>query len=241
MYTGIAEVSCLPLRVDSKIMVACKPSPTRPPVADPTPMNTDQASLRTQLREQMRLQRSNLSPQQRMAAAQGLRRVLDTLPIFHGARHIGGYWARHGEVPLNLALAGIQQREQHYWLPRVQPQRQLEFARWRSGDEVVANRFGIPEPGDGADTMPPQNMDILLVPLLAFDASGNRLGMGGGYYDTTLAFLHSVPRPAKPLLVGIAHAFQQVEQLQPQAWDVPLDMVATENQLFDCTSKRSAK
>lgn len=210
-------------------------------MADPPPMNADEASRREQLREQMRLQRKSLNPQQRMSAAQGLRRVLDTLPLFHKAHHIGGYWACQGEVPLNLALAGIQQREQHYWLPRVQPQRQLEFAQWRSGDAVAANRFGIPEPDADAKIISANNLDLILLPLLAFDAAGNRLGTGGGYYDTTLAFLRSVPRPAKPFLIGIGYALQHVEQLAAQEWDVPLDMIATEQQLINCTHERSAE
>ncbi len=222
-------------------MVAFNLLLTSPPVADPIPMNTDETGRRAQLRQDMRLQRTDLNPHQRMSAAQGLRRVLDSLPAFHEARHIGGYWACQGEVPLNLALARIQQREQHYWLPRVRPQRQLEFAQWRSGDDVVANRFGIPEPGSDAEIISARDLDLVLVPLLAFDAAGNRLGTGGGYYDATLAFLHSVLRPAKPLLIGIGYAFQQVEQLAAQEWDVPLDMIATEQQLINCTQERSAE
>ncbi|MGB8715268.1 MAG: 5-formyltetrahydrofolate cyclo-ligase [Rhodanobacteraceae bacterium] len=211
-----------------------------PPVADPTPSTADD-SVRANLRRTMRARREALSPQQRIAAAQGLRHVLDTSAAFCQARNIGGYWACAGELPLNLALASVQQRRQHYWLPRVQPGRQLEFAEWHSGDPVLANRFGIPEPAADAAALAAADMDVLLLPLLAFDATGNRLGTGGGFYDRTLAFLKSSPRPAKPLLIGIGYGFQQVEQLAAEDWDIPLDAVATETQLIECAHQRSAE
>ncbi len=221
-------------------MVACTMPLATPTVADPTPRTADD-NARARLRRDMRAQRQALSPQQRMAAAQGLRHVLDTSDAFCRARNIGGYWACAGELPLNLALASVQQRQQDYWLPRVQPGRVLDFARWRSGDAVLANRFGIPEPGADAAGLAAADMDVLLLPLLAFDATGNRLGTGGGFYDRTLAFLKSSPRPAKPLLIGIGYQFQQVEQLAAEDWDIPLDAVATDTQLIACTNQRSAE
>ena len=75
-----------------------------------------------------------------------------------------------------------------------------------------------------------------VLPLLAFDGRGNRLGTGGGWYDTTFSFLREQPRPARPLLVGVAYAFQQVDALPAESWDVPLDYVATDTALVDCTA-----
>lgn len=222
------------------IMTACTPPISIPPVAEPIP-GTNLTARRTQLRQTMRARRRQLDPPQRMAAARGVRRVLDTVPALQAARRIGGYWACQGEVPLNFVLATVQQRGQRYWLPRVKPQHRLEFAQWSSGDTVLANRYGIPEPGPEAGIMPIADLDVLLLPLLAFDASGNRLGTGGGYYDRALSFVLAEPRPAKPVLIGIAYAFQQVEELEAQDWDVPLDMVATEQQLIDCIKQRSSK
>jgi 5-formyltetrahydrofolate cyclo-ligase len=100
---------------------------------------------------------------------------------------------------------------------------------------VQANRFGIPEPQlPAAQQWQPEALDAVLVPLLAFDRHGNRLGSGAGYYDRSFAFLGTRrPRPA-PLLIGVAYAMQEVERLAIEPWDVPLDYIATEAELIEC-------
>ena len=75
----------------------------------------------------------------------------------------------------------------------------------------------------------------MLVPLLGFDRSGHRLGFGGGFYDTSFAFLRTGERPREPLLVGIAYAAQELAEFAPEAWDVRLDFIATERELIDCS------
>ena len=74
-----------------------------------------------------------------------------------------------------------------------------------------------------------------LFPLLGFDRRGNRLGSGAGYYDRTFAFLRELQRPAQPILVGIGYHFQEVAAMSPNAWDVPMDFIATDRELIDCT------
>jgi 5-formyltetrahydrofolate cyclo-ligase len=75
----------------------------------------------------------------------------------------------------------------------------------------------------------------VLVPLVGFDRRGNRLGSGGGWYDRSFAFLRDVPRPARPILVGIGYHFQEVEKLDAQPWDIPMDFIATDRELIACT------
>jgi 5-formyltetrahydrofolate cyclo-ligase len=105
---------------------------------------------------------------------------------------------------------------------------------------VHANRYGIPEPElPEAALIEPDAMDVVLVPLLAFDRHGMRLGTGGGYYDRSFAFLQQRERPTRPLLIGIGYAFQEVEMLVAEAWDVRLDFVATEAELIQCTTTSS--
>jgi len=70
------------------------------------------------------------------------------------------------------------------------------------------------------------------MPLLGFDNEGSRLGMGGGYYDRALSFKHSEEQPSKPLLIGLAYSFQQIEGLQSDTWDVPLDVIITEETII---------
>ena len=103
----------------------------------------------------------------------------------------------------------------------------LAFAPWRAGDPLVSNRYGIPEPDvRPSSLLSPEDMDLVVLPLVGFDLAGNRLGMGAGWYDRSFAFRRT--RPAPPWLVGAAFSHQQSEALDRQAWDVPVDAVCTE-------------
>ncbi|TAN06212.1 MAG: 5-formyltetrahydrofolate cyclo-ligase [Rhodanobacteraceae bacterium] len=187
------------------------------------------------LRARMSVRRNELDAKQRIVAAAGVLHSLEALPEFMTDRNVAGYWAIRGELPLNLAVASLARRDQHYFLPVLGESRQLHFAEYATGAPVVHNRFGIPEPDVPANQcLPPQDMDVILLPLLAFDRHGHRLGTGGGWYDTNLAFLRDAQRPASPLLVGIGYAFQQVEAIPTEPWDVPLDYLATDEGLLAC-------
>jgi 5-formyltetrahydrofolate cyclo-ligase len=96
------------------------------------------------------------------------------------------------------------------------------------------NRFGIPEPCVPARALVrAQLLDLILVPLVAFDASGNRLGMGGGYYDRSLAFVAQRQHWRKPHVVGLAYEFQRVARMPANAWDVPLAAVVTNRSWYN--------
>jgi len=174
-----------------------------------------------------------------MSAAQGLRRSLEQLPEYLTDARVAGYWASHGELPLNLVIPPLAARGQQFLLPVIGKGKHLRFAPWQSGDEVQPNRYGIPEPVEPGELLEPFQLDLVFVPLLGFDRRGNRLGHGGGYYDRSFAFLNEQVRPTEPLLVGIAYAFQELPQVEEEAWDVPLDFIATERELIDCSSSDS--
>jgi 5-formyltetrahydrofolate cyclo-ligase len=188
------------------------------------------------MRGDLAQRRRQLSPAERIAAAQGLRSSLEQLPEFLTDARVAGYWATGGELPLNIAIGGLIERGQHFYLPIIDSDRRLRFVPWRSGEDVEPNRLGIPEPVNQAATTLPHDLDLVLVPLLGFDRKGNRLGFGGGYYDRSFSFLQTVQRPAKPMLVGIGYAFQEVDQIETADWDISLDYIATENELIDCTA-----
>ncbi len=115
-------------------------------------------------------------------------------------------------------------------LPRVGAAGQMEFHRFNDGDEVQNNRFGIAEPHARAPLIEAPALDVVLVPLVAFDPLGHRLGMGGGFYDRYLPRL----TPDTPL-IGVAFACQQHHEALPsQAWDVPLHAVVTETAVLEC-------
>lgn len=197
--------------------------------------HVDVNAQRRDLRQQLAERRRALPPAERIAAAQGLRRSLEQLPEYFTDARVAGYWASHGELPLNLVIPPLATRGQQFLLPVIGAGRKLRFAPWKAGDQVQPNRYGIPEPVDPPELFEPFQIDLVLVPLLGFDRRGNRLGHGGGYYDRGFAFLNEQVRPTEPLLVGIAYDFQELEIVNEEPWDVPLDFVATDRELIDCT------
>jgi 5-formyltetrahydrofolate cyclo-ligase len=196
----------------------------------------DALAQRREFRQQLADRRRALPAPARIVAAQGLRRSLEQLPEYFTDGRVAGYWASHGELPLNLVIPPLATRGQHFLLPLVGEDKRLHFARWQLGDAVQANRYGIPEPVEPGELLEPSQLDLVFVHLLGFDRRGNRLGYGGGYYDRSFAFLNEQVRPAEPLLVGIAYAFQELPQVDEQEWDVPLDFIATDRELIDCTT-----
>lgn len=194
----------------------------------------DALAQRRELRQSLAERRRALSPAQRIAAAQGLRRSLDQLPEYLTDQRVAGYWATQGELPLNLVIPPLFNRGQQFLLPVIGEGQRLSFAPWKSGEDVQPNRFGIPEPVAADGHLEPDQIELVLVPLLGFDRRGHRLGYGGGYYDRSFAFLKGQKRPTEPLLVGIGYAFQEVPRLEEADWDIALDFIATEHELIDC-------
>ena len=169
---------------------------------------------RRELRADLVQRRRQLKPAERVAAAQGLRHSLEQLPEFLTDKHVAGYWATGGELPLNMAIAPLAERGQTFYLPIVTKsggKRRLTFAPWTTGEDVESNDMGIPEPKASEHIVEASKLDLVLVPLLGFDRKGNRLGFGGGYYDRSFEFLHGQQRPAQPLLVGVGYHFQELE------------------------------
>ncbi len=195
----------------------------------PTPtdlMSDDLTMPRKQLRAQLRERRRAIPAAQRIAAAQSLAQRLLALPFAANGGHVAGYWAMDGEIALHVwqlrLSAGVT-----YCLPMLGDDDVLRFAPWRAGAELVTNRYGIPEPANTDDALPAEAMTMIVLPLVGFDAHGHRLGMGGGWYDRSLAFRHA-RASAPPWLVGVGFAAQRVETLHAEAWDVTLDAVCTE-------------
>ncbi|WP_237057252.1 5-formyltetrahydrofolate cyclo-ligase [Microbulbifer sediminum] len=187
---------------------------------------------KAELRRRMRRARRGLSTyRQRLAARTALIRLSRT-PEFRVATRVGIYWPMDGE----LDLLGLPRRfpDKRFYLPRLpaEPRPHLRFCRWRGTRLTYRNRYGIPEPVRG-DSHAPMHLDLVLVPLVAFDPSGARLGMGAGFYDRTFAFKRKLAG-AGPKMIGAAHQLQCVDQLPTDSWDIPLDAVITDRQLYRC-------
>ncbi len=184
------------------------------------------AARRRQLRQQLRESRRALPAAQRIAAADALARQLLDLPFAPQAGYVAGYWAMDGEIALHAWQLRLP-RECVYCLPVLCGDEGLRFAPWRPGDDLVSNRYGIPEPDVAKSSLlEPAQMSLVAMPLVGFDEHGNRLGMGGGWYDRSFAFRREQAAP--PYLVGAAFALQQIPPMQAEAWDVRLDAVCTE-------------
>lgn len=135
---------------------------------------------------------------------------------------MAGYLADDGEVDPSGALAAWAEHGTRIALPGVVGD-ELQFRWWQPGDALRDGRFGIREPAAGG-VAEAGDLELVLVPLVAFGPQGSRLGRGKGYYDR--AFAGHVPGAA-PVLIGLAHSFQYVGELRPQPWDVALDVVVT--------------
>jgi len=189
------------------------------------------------LRARLRAERRALTPAVRRRAAVQAARHLLTRPLFRNARRIAFYLAADGELdPLPLAHHATALGKRCY-LPVLHPQghRRLWFAPWRPGEPLRPNRYGIPEPlWERSGPVHLRVLDLVLLPLVAFDDRCNRMGMGAGFYDRTFAWKLRRPRWDGPRLVGYAYEMQQVAALDARAWDVPLDMVVTESGILCC-------
>lgn len=204
------------------------------------PVNTSSPSnsrlSKPQLRRHMRSARRALTVYQQRTASHRLCTRLALTAEVRRAQHIGIYWPMDGEVDLRPLLQRL--RSKRFYLPVLpqSPRQQLSFHRWQGEPLRYNNHYGIPEPLVGNphnELRPPHFLDLVLLPLVAFDPSGGRLGMGAGYYDRTFAFKHSLPGSG-PQLIGVAHQLQCVDALPVDNWDIPLTMVATDRRLYRC-------
>ncbi|HEV8693741.1 MAG TPA: 5-formyltetrahydrofolate cyclo-ligase [Lysobacter sp.] len=197
-------------------------------------MSVDRAAERRQLRQDLRAQRRALPAPQRIAAADSLAAHLLALPFAPQSGYVAGYWAMDGEIALHAWQLRLP-RDCVYCLPVLCEDQRLCFAPWRAGDALVSNRYGIPEPDVAASSLLEADaLSLVVLPLVGFDLQGNRLGMGGGWYDRSFAFRHG--RSAPPYLVGAAFALQHVAPFEAESWDVRLDAVCTESNSFDFTT-----
>lgn len=198
--------------------------------------NRYQQERRT-LRRQLRQQRRALSPSQQKYASQRLVQRLRQLPEIQRARHVALYLPNDGEIDPTPLLSWLNRRGAHAYLPVLRPlaKNSLWFVHYHPGTPMVTNRFGIMEPNarhaaHHSRRRPVWALDVILLPLVGFDDNGERLGMGGGFYDRTLARLRN--GGPHPRLIGVAHDCQGVERLPTAPWDIPLNTIVSDKRLI---------
>lgn len=196
------------------------------------------AADRHQIRRDCRAKRRELSANQQASHAESAARLLATSGLLRGKRRVSAYFATDGELDPGPLAARMHQAGIKVFYPALERQRRMTFWKLDPGEKISLNRIGIWEPFNRrGHPAPAWSLSLVLLPLVAFDSHGTRLGMGGGYYDVYLARLHK-PRP---LLVGYAHACQEVAKIDREPWDVPLDAVVTEASLHLISRRAQSK
>lgn len=199
-----------------------------------SPLVSSLPETKTGLRSQLRAVRASVTPEARRRAATAIVRLALRAGWLRQGRRIGLYMPAKGELDITELLTRAMAMRVNCFLPVVPParQRKLGFTRMTGRDDWTHNRYGIPEYAVWRPKIRARRLDVLFMPLLGFDRQGYRMGMGGGYYDTTLAFLRYRQQWRRPYLIGVAFEAQQVDSLPIDPWDVPLDAVLTERQIY---------
>ncbi len=185
--------------------------------------------MKDQIRQRLRLQRSELSLDSFTQMSAAIAKNVRESELFKEAKRIGFYHSVRGEAD----PASLQTTDKQFFLPVLSKNLDegLVFIELNDDTQFEKNKFSIPEPVyDEEKIVAASTLDLVIVPLLGFDKTGNRLGMGGGFYDRCFAFKKQ--KITKPVMIGFAYDFQELEYLEAEAWDVGLDLIATESELI---------
>jgi 5-formyltetrahydrofolate cyclo-ligase len=188
-----------------------------------------------QLRKTIRAQRRQLSAHSLTSHSYLMARHATKCKPLQTSERIAFYFASDGEMdPAPLVARAIMAGKKCYFpVLRERPANALWFAEHIPTQPLKLNRFGIPEPVMQHHRItPPWGLDLIVLPLVAFDLTGNRLGMGGGYYDRTFSFKLKRNHWKGPKLIGLAHELQRIESLPTNDWDIPLNAVITERDYY---------
>jgi len=188
-------------------------------------------TARSEIRQRMRRQRRELGDDQQRHAAKQLApsviTLLDGLAQQIPLRRVAGYLAFQGEIDVAMVMDDARAKGANTYVPMLDGET-LRFAPWSNTIATRRNRFGIVEPDVPAqEWVLADTLDAVLVPLVAFDDNGNRLGMGGGFYDKTFSLRRE--QRHKPWLIGVAHSLQRQDCVHSDWWDVPLDAIVTDS------------
>jgi 5-formyltetrahydrofolate cyclo-ligase len=193
-------------------------------------MSSQSQNNRNTIRQNKRQARRALtSAEQKNAALQLSKNIQNTLS-FKKANKIAVYLPSDGEISPEPLFELAKKLGKTLYLP-VLPKRgrRMRFAKYQQGDHLIANKYQILEP-KRRDYCPAWALDLVLLPLVAFDDLGNRMGMGGGFYDAT--FENKLKYHFGPKLIGLAHDIQKVERLEVASWDVPLSAIITDRGIY---------
>ncbi|HAT1757502.1 TPA: 5-formyltetrahydrofolate cyclo-ligase [Legionella pneumophila subsp. pneumophila] len=179
------------------------------------------------LRNTIKQVRSKLSVSYRTASSNQICTRIRSLEQYRQAKRIALYFAVNGEVDLTFLWKSAPLQGKYCYFPVLNNDSTLSFLPATPNTPFKTNKYDIPEPDVDIElALPVNELDLIIMPLVAFDAHCTRLGMGSGYYDRTLS------NKSKAHLLGVAYQFQRVDYIEPRPWDVPLDAVITQKAIY---------
>ena len=184
------------------------------------------------IRNTIKDKRSNLSKKDVHSTSKLIVEKIQSFEFSKELTKIGIYYPIKNEVDMHQLCEILWQENRQVFLPIIE-KKKLLFGEYKNTSELKNNRFHIPEPiVDQKFQISAFELDLIFMPLIAFDPLGNRIGMGGGFYDRTLEKKILKNNEKNPILVGIAYEFQKYKKIEPNRWDIPLNMIFTESRIY---------
>ncbi|MCH8228025.1 MAG: 5-formyltetrahydrofolate cyclo-ligase [Proteobacteria bacterium] len=196
----------------------------------------NQKTKKSALRNELRARRRQLNESDRLSLDASINHFLAKYIAEQRPATIAAFWPFDGEPNLLPTLAATDQLGTQIALPVIRQSPtgpSLIFAQWTAATDMKKNRYGIPEPYRSPEILL-FNIDLLLLPLVGWDESGSRLGMGAGFYDRALAPLN---QSEVPIRTGVAYQLQKVPEVPAEPWDIRLHMLLSETGWFTCPSR----
>ena len=163
----------------------------------------------------------------------GITQQFTQLPLYQEAEHIAVYLATPNELNLHDIIQHCWRQQKKLYLPVIH-QSQLHFYPYRPNTSLIKNQYNIFEPETNTPSLDSKQLDLVLMPLVAFDTHGHRLGMGKGFYDKTFHYLNQNPRPSTPFLLGISYECQQCSKLSINQFDITCNAILTYKKFYRC-------
>jgi len=183
------------------------------------------------LRKEISLKRKSLLEKERLDSEKSLVQLWESVGDSYKTNKVALYWPVNGEILTNSLISYFFKDGSECFLPVIskdEENKRIEFALFKEQSSLTKNRLGIPEPSQ-PKIIDLNQLDIIFLPCVCFDSRGNRIGMGGGFYDKTLSYLS---KKQKTKLIMLAYDFQEVESCLPEIHDIKTDACLTPNQYF---------
>jgi 5-formyltetrahydrofolate cyclo-ligase len=181
----------------------------------------------TTLRKVGRAARAGLSSGEREKASKKIADTVIRSAWFRRSKFIACYLSMQEEVDTWPLIDRALRMKKRIFAPVIEKNFVMQFCELSSESKLIFNQYGLPEPQDG-EIIEPRALDVVITPIVAFDDDGNRIGMGGGYFDRTFSFLKHRKLLFHPKLIGLAYSCQRVEKIAPNPWDIRVFRIVDE-------------